>query len=175
MTRCAYHDFAQAGVAFLPAGRLEEGLIKGMTLTEHFALTLPGKRALGELVATRGASPPSASHILTSKDGPTARSKPCPAATSSGSRCRCCRRICDCCCWNIPRAAWTSKAPITSGNSFSSGASEGTAIIFISAELDEIVTYSDRILVFFGGRATLVDDPAEMTADRLGELIGGRM
>ena len=52
---------------------------------------------------------------------------------------------------------------------------EGTAIIFISAELDEIVAYSDRILVFFGGRVTLVDDPAHMTANRLGELIGGRM
>jgi len=52
---------------------------------------------------------------------------------------------------------------------------EGTAIVFISAELDEIVTYSDRILVFFGGRVTLVEDPTEMTANRLGELIGGRL
>jgi simple sugar transport system ATP-binding protein len=51
---------------------------------------------------------------------------------------------------------------------------DGTAIVFISAELDEIVAYSDRILVFFGGRVTLVDDPALMTADHLGELIGGR-
>ena len=47
--------------------------------------------------------------------------------------------------------------------------------MFISAELDEIVTYSDRILVFFGGRVTLVEDPTEMTANRLGELIGGRL
>jgi simple sugar transport system ATP-binding protein len=51
---------------------------------------------------------------------------------------------------------------------------DGTAIIFISAELDEIVAYSDRILVFFGGRVTRVEDRAEMTANRLGELIGGR-
>ncbi len=43
MSRATYHRFVQSGVAFLPAGRLEEGLIKGMTLTEHFALTMPGK------------------------------------------------------------------------------------------------------------------------------------
>ena len=29
---------------------------------------------------------------------------------------------------------------------------EGTAILFTSADLDEIVTYSDRILVFHEGR-----------------------
>ena len=52
---------------------------------------------------------------------------------------------------------------------------EGTAIIFISAELDEIIAYSDRIVVFSAGNATLVDDPADMTTNRLGELIGGRM
>jgi len=43
--------------------------------------------------------------------------------------------------------------------------------------LDEIVTYSDRVLVFCAGRATLVtdlDDPSRNPAERLGELIGGK-
>ncbi|MEL7643976.1 MAG: ATP-binding cassette domain-containing protein, partial [bacterium] len=34
-----YPAFQKAGVAYLPAARLEEGLIPGMTLTEHFILS----------------------------------------------------------------------------------------------------------------------------------------
>ncbi|HID89030.1 MAG TPA: ATP-binding cassette domain-containing protein, partial [Anaerolineae bacterium] len=33
-----YRRFLEAGVVYLPAGRLEEGLVPGLTLTEHFAL-----------------------------------------------------------------------------------------------------------------------------------------
>ena len=38
MTGEPYHQFLEAGVIFMPAGRLEEGLIAGMTWTEHVAL-----------------------------------------------------------------------------------------------------------------------------------------
>jgi len=34
-----YLAFQKAGVAYLPAARLEEGLIPGMSLTEHFILS----------------------------------------------------------------------------------------------------------------------------------------
>ena len=49
----------------------------------------------------------------------------------------------------------------------------GTAIIFSSAELDELVAYSDRILVFYAGRVHEVADVAATTIDELGYLIGG--
>jgi len=34
----AYHAYKRAGVEFLPAARLEEGLVPGLTLSEHFLL-----------------------------------------------------------------------------------------------------------------------------------------
>jgi simple sugar transport system ATP-binding protein len=49
-----------------------------------------------------------------------------------------------------------------------------TAIIFSSPDLDEILDYSDRVLVFSSGRVTLVEDPSQLTTARLGELIGGK-
>jgi simple sugar transport system ATP-binding protein len=52
--------------------------------------------------------------------------------------------------------------------------SKGTAILFLSPDLDEIIEYSDRIVVFFGGQATLLDDPSQTSATRLGQLIGGK-
>ncbi len=41
-----YHGFLKRGVAFMPAARLEEGLIPSLDLTEHIALTDPGRGML---------------------------------------------------------------------------------------------------------------------------------
>ena len=49
----------------------------------------------------------------------------------------------------------------------------GTAIIFSSPDLDELMTYSDRILVFCGGWMQEVADMEALTPDELGSMIGG--
>ncbi len=49
----------------------------------------------------------------------------------------------------------------------------GTAILFMSSDLDEIMQYSDRILVFSGGRVSPPIPTAELTIDTLGHAIGG--
>jgi len=50
----------------------------------------------------------------------------------------------------------------------------GTAIVFSSADLDEIFEYSDRILVFSGGRVAKALNAKETSVQQLGELIGGK-
>jgi simple sugar transport system ATP-binding protein len=50
---------------------------------------------------------------------------------------------------------------------------QGTAILFISADLDEVLQYSDRVVVFFAGRVSPVLPAESLTVERLGELIGG--
>jgi simple sugar transport system ATP-binding protein len=52
---------------------------------------------------------------------------------------------------------------------------EGTAIIFASADLDELLRYSDRIMVFFAGDILKVVDAATTTGEQLGYLIGGKV
>jgi simple sugar transport system ATP-binding protein len=49
----------------------------------------------------------------------------------------------------------------------------GTAIVFASADLDELLRYSDRILVFFAGEVLKVLDARRTTGEELGHLIGG--
>jgi simple sugar transport system ATP-binding protein len=49
----------------------------------------------------------------------------------------------------------------------------GTAIIFSSPDLDELVEYCDRILVFYAGRVFEIPDARQTTIDELGRLIGG--
>jgi ABC-type uncharacterized transport system ATPase subunit len=51
---------------------------------------------------------------------------------------------------------------------------QGAGIIFTSSDLDELLLYSDRILVFFAGQVTGPLEAASTTVDKLGHLIGGR-
>ena len=50
---------------------------------------------------------------------------------------------------------------------------QGTAILFVSSDLEEILQYSDRVLVFFSGKVTPALNSALLTTEKLGELIGG--
>jgi simple sugar transport system ATP-binding protein len=49
----------------------------------------------------------------------------------------------------------------------------GAAVVFSSADLDEVLERSDQILVFFGGRISRPIPRQELTEARLAELIGG--
>ncbi|MDX9784098.1 MAG: ATP-binding cassette domain-containing protein, partial [Spirochaetia bacterium] len=40
-----YHDYMRQGVAYLPAARLEKGLVPGLSLAEHFSLSVKPKGA----------------------------------------------------------------------------------------------------------------------------------
>jgi len=51
---------------------------------------------------------------------------------------------------------------------------EGASIVFMSTDLDEILQYSDRILVFFNGKVSRALDALTTTIDQLGQLIGGK-
>ncbi|MGH2380508.1 MAG: ATP-binding cassette domain-containing protein, partial [Candidatus Limnocylindria bacterium] len=50
---------------------------------------------------------------------------------------------------------------------------DGTAVLIISSELDEVLALGDRIAVMYQGRIVDVLDPAEATFERLGLLMGG--
>ena len=49
----------------------------------------------------------------------------------------------------------------------------GMTVLFISADLDELVERSDRIVAFSGGSMSRVVQADETSADELGHLIGG--
>ncbi|HMM28464.1 MAG: ATP-binding cassette domain-containing protein [Chloroflexota bacterium] len=174
LTHASYHRVAQAGVAFLPAGRLEEGLIRGMTLVQHFALTMPGKepwvnwlhayQTTSERIRAFNVKGRPNSPIQTLSGGNQQRF----ALSLLPQRLKVLLL-------EHPTRGLDVESALYIWEQLLQRRADGTAIVFISAELDEIVAYSDRILVFFGGRVTLVDDPADMNTTRLGELIGGKL
>jgi general nucleoside transport system ATP-binding protein len=50
---------------------------------------------------------------------------------------------------------------------------EGTAVLIVSTELEEILSLGDRIAVMYQGRIMDILDPSEATPERLGLLMGG--
>jgi len=51
---------------------------------------------------------------------------------------------------------------------------QGAVILFTSADLDEVLQYSDRVIVFFAGRVSPPLPAEDLTVESLGELIGGK-
>jgi len=50
---------------------------------------------------------------------------------------------------------------------------EGTAVLIVSTELEEVMSLGDRIAVMYQGRIVDILDPDEATPERLGLLMGG--
>ena len=53
--------------------------------------------------------------------------------------------------------------------------SDGVAVLLLSADLDEILSVSDRILVMFEGQIVGELSPAAATYERLGLLMAGHV
>jgi simple sugar transport system ATP-binding protein len=173
LTRRAYRDFLAAGVAYLPAGRIEEGLIRGLTLAEHYVLAQRGNQPL--FVDWAAASDGMGKKI----DQFNIRGKlDTPVEALSGG--------------NQQRALLSLLPPglkllalehPTRGLDIESAMwvwgqlldrrRSGTAILFISADLDELMERSDRIVVFSGGLVATPIDTTSTSVEQLGYLIGG--
>ncbi|MBN2389018.1 MAG: ATP-binding cassette domain-containing protein [Anaerolineales bacterium] len=161
------------GVAFLPASRLEEGLVPGLDLTEHFVLAekkggffidWEGGRALAEeRIAEFNIRGTPASHVEALSGGNQQRALLALLRVSL-------RLLL----LEHPTRGLDIESTIYIWSKLKERCGQGTSILFVSSDLEEILQYSDRVLVFFNGRVSPPLEAAEMNTDRLGELIGGK-
>jgi len=173
LTGRGYRAFLDAGVHFLPAGRLEEGLVTGLTVAEHFLLAggatrffidhdgarqeAEGKIADYSIVGTADSTAESLSggnqqRLLLAMTPPDVRLLLMEHPTRG---------------LDIESADWVWTRLLERRDA-------GTAIVFASADLDELLRYSDRILVFFSGEVLKVLDARATSGEELGHLIGGK-
>jgi simple sugar transport system ATP-binding protein len=163
-----YRDLRARGMAFLSAGRLEEGLVTGMSVMQHVALDskLPWvnwwnarsrTRANIEQYDIRGQA---ASPIQTLSGGNQQR----VALSLLPDNLKLAFL-------ENPTRGLDVNSAANIWNLMLERCKGGTAIVFSSPDLDEIVAYSDRVLVFSSGRCTLVED--DINVHNLGHLIGG--
>jgi len=168
-----YRRFLEAGVVYLPAGRLEEGLVPGLTLTEHFALVeREGPFFIDWKVARKRALERIRHYNIVGR--PETRVE----SLSGGNQQRVLLAL-------LPNGLRllllehpTRGLDVESANwvwqQLLARRGEGTAILFISADPDELLERADRIVVFFAGRMMEPLVAKQTTVEQLGYLIGGK-
>jgi simple sugar transport system ATP-binding protein len=171
-THHGYHDLAPRGVAYAPAGRLEEGLVAGLTLTEHFALMMPG----GLWVNWKAAEQEAKSRIehYNIRGRPESQIQTLSGGNQQRTLLALLPSDLKLLLLENPTRGLDVESARWVWTQLLERRAQGTAIIFTSPDLEEIVEYSDRIAVFFGGQMTVVDDPAQMSIAQIGQLIGGK-
>jgi general nucleoside transport system ATP-binding protein len=168
-----YHQFKNKGIAYVPASRLEEGLIPGLTLTDHFLLTQrkpglfidreSGRRLAKERIAEYNIKGTPAGPVESLSGGNQQRAL--LALVRPGSKVMLLEQ---------PTRGLDIESVIYLWTKLKERCNLGGAIIFTSSDLDELLRYSDRIFVFFAGRVSGPLDATSTTVDQLGHLIGGR-
>jgi len=173
MVNKTYIDYRQKGVGYLPAARMEEGLVPGLTLSEHFSL-VDGNRSL--FIDERQAVNTCNQRIKEYDIRGRASTK--VEMLSGGNQQRAILALLYDSLSSLllehPTRGLDVGSSIDIWRKLKSRCAHGTAVIFISSDLEEILTYSDRILVFFSGQISKPLDVTTTTVEELGELIGGK-
>ncbi len=167
-----YHDFKKRGGAFIPASRIEEGLIPGLTISEHFNLNEKKSHFL-----TAGKTALKHAKESISQFNIKGRPEMDAAALSGGNQQRLLLSL-------LPESPTvlllenpTRGLDLGSGHwvwrHLQAQAARGTAIVFSSSELDEIMMVADRTIVFYNG-SMVMDIPAHKAdAETLGRAVAG--
>lgn len=173
LTGKSYHVYKRNGVEFLPAARLEEGLVPGLSLTEHYVLAEKSKGVF--INHERGLKQAQEKIVAFNIKGTPVHTI---ESLSGGNQQRALLSL-----LRDPLSAVLIEHP-TRGLDIESviyiwgklkeRCRKGTAIMFISSDLEEILQYSDRVLVFFSGRVSQPLDASTTTVEQLGQLIGGK-
>ena len=164
-----YLAFRRAGIHFVPAARLEAGLFPELSLADHVSLALPGN---GKGLAV--ISPEEAIRRFNIQAPPVTPAR----ALSGGNQQRLLLSLIPArlrlLLLEHPTRGLDLGATRQVWHHLSERCRQGTAILFSSADLDEIFTSSHRVLVFYN-RRLVADLPAGATSvEAVGRLMAGR-
>ena len=174
MTRKPYQEYLDRGIGYLPADRLKEGLVSGLSIHDHVALRTPAQSLFVDWKETLKQTVQAIATF-------NIRGKPnTPVERLSGGN----QQRTQLALLPVPLNLLLMEHP-TRGLDIESvlwvwqqliaRCQTGTTILFMSSDLDEIMRYGDRVIVFSGGQASDPIAVGDLTVDRLGELIGGRL
>ncbi len=161
--------FRREGIHFLPAARLEKGLFPGLTLHEHLALAFPEeKKRLDDFHQTQCvdrfrlmAHPATLAQALSGGNQQRLQLSLIPHQTRLLLMEHPTRGL-D---LGSARQVWSH---------LEERCRQGAALLFSSADLEEIMEHSHRVLVFYNQRV-VADLPVEsLTIEALGGLMAGR-
>ena len=167
------------GLEFLPADRLAEGLVPGLTVAEHADLAgaVPVRSGWRRFWRDDDAAVAVAERAID-----TYRIKATPSSTpeqlSGGNQQRLLLSLVgddvDVLLMEHPTRGLDVASAEWVWDLLTARADAGAGVVFSSSDLDELRRRADRILVCFAGRIIASLDAADADPDTLGHLIGGR-
>lgn len=173
ITRWPYHQKQAGDIAYVAAGRLEAGLVSGLSISEHIVLAQAKHPFFVDWNTAREIASQRIDQYQIVGEPTTFAEE-----LSGGNQQRLLYAL-----LNSPLKLLLLEHP-TRGldvrstdwiwDSIYSRRKKGTAILFLSADLDEIIERSDRIAVFSGGVMSRIVDAIDTNVDEIGHLIGGQ-
>jgi simple sugar transport system ATP-binding protein len=160
-------------VGYAAAGRLEEGLVAGLSLREHVILSQPQGRFLIDWSAARKQT-----EVQIEQYQIVGRPETLADELSGGNQQRLLLGLLQdelkLLLLEHPTRGLDVRSSDWIWEQLYRRRESGTAILFMSADLDEIIDRSDRIAVFSGGRMSRILNSGETSVDEIGHLIGGQ-
>ncbi|MGI0487299.1 ABC transporter ATP-binding protein [Pantanalinema rosaneae CENA516] len=174
MTHKPYAEYLQAGVGYSPADRLQDGLVPGLTIQDHIALRTPSHRWLidWQRMLTKAQQTIAVFNI---RGQPQSRVEQLSGGNQQRTQLALLPVPLNLLLMEHPTRGLDIESALWVWQQLIARCQGGTTILFMSSDLDEIMQYSDRVLVFSGGQLSAPIPVTELTVDRLGELIGGRL
>ncbi|MEN9222521.1 MAG: ATP-binding cassette domain-containing protein, partial [Thermostichus sp. BF3_bins_97] len=167
-----YAEYLRQGVGFSPADRLREGLIPGLTLQEHFALQQRDPWVNWPLARQRTQA---AIEHFSIRGHVYSRVEQLSGGNQQRSQLALLPTPLTLLLMEHPTRGLDIESALWVWGQLLERTQTGTAIFFASADLDEIVQYSDRVMVFSGGQVSQPIPVGELTVLRLGQMIGGKL
>ncbi len=173
VTGLSHHRYKKHGVAYLPAARLEQGLVPGLTLTEHFLLA---ENLRGFFIDRRKAADTASDRICAYniKGAPSNTVESLSGGNQQRMLLALLRTPLSLILLEHPTRGLDIESTLYIWGKLKERCAQGAAIVFISADLDEVLQYSDRVVVFFAGRVSPPLRAEGLSVEQLGELIGGK-
>jgi general nucleoside transport system ATP-binding protein len=174
MTHQPYRKYLDAGIGYSPADRLQDGLVRGLSIHDHVALRTPPR---GLFVDWRGTldQTQQAIALFNIRGTPTSKVERLSGGNQQRTQLALLPVPLNLLLMEHPTRGLDIESTLWVWQQLIARCQGGTSILFMSSDLDEIMQYSDRVLVFSGGQ---VSDPIathRLNAEVLGQLIGGRL
>ncbi len=173
MTDQPYQQYLRAGAGYSPADRLREGLIPGLSIHEHISLKTPPRGWFVDWKHTLEKTL-HAIAMFRIRGKPQTKVERLSGGNQQRTQLALLPTPLNLLMMEHPTRGLDIESVLWVWQQLIARCEGGTAILFTSADLDEIMQYSDRVIVFSGGEVSEPIDIADLTVERLGQMIGGR-
>jgi len=169
-----YKNYLNAGVGYSPADRLREGLVAGLTIHEHVALKTPPQ---GWFVDWKGTlkKTQEAIALFNIRGKPDSKVERLSGGNQQRTQLALLPVPLNLLLMEHPTRGLDIGSTLWVWQQLIARCEGGTTILFMSSDLDEIMQYSDRVIVFSAGDVSEPIAATDLTVDRLGQMIGGKI